>query len=177
MSNKVCSILSFIASAALLFAGCRRVDNVVWSKYASIPEEGWDPVNVIPFFPWPNDSITTTSDRYSLLVSVRFAPTKCPAPLHIVLRQEDDEGHERSDTMLITMRIPEVTPTGRGAYGVYEQTDTAVTGITLRPGYCVELQTLSHPANTSGLLDIGLILSLENGEESFINRIKHLSII
>ncbi|MDE5807215.1 MAG: hypothetical protein K2H76_03800, partial [Muribaculaceae bacterium] len=58
----------FIASAATFFIGCRRVDNVVWSKYAPIPEDGWDPVNVIPFFPWPEDSVTDPADLYDLLV-------------------------------------------------------------------------------------------------------------
>ena len=176
MSLKTSSILSILTSVALFLIGCRRVDNVVWSKYAPIPDEGWDPVNVIPFFPWPNDSVSSPSDRYSLLVSVRFSGSKCPAPLHLVVKQEDDEGNERSDTMRIDIKIPENTPTGRGSYAVFEQTDTAATAITLRPGYCVELQSLSHPANTSGILDIGLILSLENENESFFDKIKHLSI-
>ena len=152
------------------------MDDVVWSKYASLPPEGWDPVNVIPFFPWPEDSVTSPADRYSLLLSVRFTPLRLPAPLHLVMKQEDDSGYEKSDTFRIELKTPALTPTGRGAYGIYESVDTLASGIRLRPGYCVELQSLSVPENTAGISDIGLILSLENGEEGFFKRIQKLPI-
>ena len=152
------------------------MDNVVWSKYAPLPEYGWDPVNVIPFFPWPEDSITDPADRYSLLVSVRFPATRVIAPLHIAVLQEDDTGWSRADTLTVKLLAPENTPMGRGAYGVFEAVDTVSHGITLRPGYSVELQSLSDPERTKGVLDIGLILSLETNNESFINRLQNLKL-
>ncbi|MDE6682053.1 MAG: gliding motility lipoprotein GldH [Muribaculaceae bacterium] len=146
--------------------GCRRVNNVVWSKYAPIPAEGWDPVNVIPFFPWPEDSLNNPSDRYSLLLSVRFSILSNPAPLHLAIHQEDDEGTVKSDTLSIKLSPPPDTPIGKGSYVVYESVDTIDTGIALRPGYCVELQSLSVPENTRGIMDIGLILSVETNNDN-----------
>ncbi|MDE5790895.1 MAG: gliding motility lipoprotein GldH [Muribaculaceae bacterium] len=164
MRHSIRFILLFIASASLLCMGCRRVNNVVWSKYASIPPEGWDPVNVIPFFPWPEDSVNNPSDRYSLLLSVRFSILSNPAPLHLAIHQEDEEGRMKSDTIMLTLSPPEETPVGKGSYVVYETVDTIDTGIPLRAGYCVELQSLSVPENTRGIMDIGLILSEDNNE-------------
>ncbi|MDE7442495.1 MAG: gliding motility lipoprotein GldH [Muribaculaceae bacterium] len=172
MKSKFGIISIILASATLFFSGCRRVDNVVWSKYAPLPTEGWDPINVIPFFPWPEDSIANPADRYSLVVSVRFPATKTFAPLHLAIMQEDESGWSASDTVTINLLPPSNTPTGRGTYGVYEAVDTLTRGITLRPGYCVELQTLSVPERTQGLLDIGLILAIEKENQPLLERIK-----
>ncbi len=155
-------MISVLASAALLSAGCRRVDDVAWSKYTSIPSDGWDPVNVIPFFPWPEDSVTSPSESYSLLLSVRFRPGSNPGPLHLSFLQEDDSGWEKRDTLRLEIDTPATTPTGKGSYGVYETIRTIEPHIRLRPGYSVEIQSLSDPEYTKGIIDIGLILSMEN---------------
>ncbi len=168
----------FIASAAVLLLGCRRVDNVVWSKYASIPEEGWDPVNVIPFFPWPEDSLNNPSDSYSLLLSVRYSILSKPATLHLAVNQENDEGFMKSDTVAVMLTEPKDSPMGKGSYGVYETVDTLFTGIVLRPGYCVELQSLSVPENTRGIMDIGLILSVDDkkNNETLFKKMQNLKL-
>ena len=169
----VTSLLGFL----LLFcASCRRVNNVVWSKYAALPEEGWDPVNVIPFFPWPEDSINNRSDTYSLLLSIRFPALRDSSHIHLALHQEDDTGFISSDTISLVLAPPSNTPVGRGSYGIFETVDTVCRGIRLMPGYTVELQSLSDPENTRKILDIGLILMQENvSEESFFQQIKNIS--
>lgn len=161
MRLKRVAILSGIASAALFSISCRRVDDVVWSKYVEIPSEGWDPINVIPFFPWPEDSITSPSDTYSLTLSVRYSPLHRPAPLHLIVRREADEMPETTDTFRIEMPAPTISPTGRGCYGIFETVDTLFRNIKLQPGMCVELQSLSVTDNSKGITDIGLILSHE----------------
>ncbi|MBD5287885.1 MAG: gliding motility lipoprotein GldH [Bacteroides sp.] len=178
MRLKIRVILLFIASASIIFSGCRRVNNVVWSKYSSIPSEGWDPVNVIPFFPWPVDSVNNPTDRYSLMLSVRFSILSNPSPIHIAVHQEDDEGYSKSDTLTVRLSAPADTPVGKGAYSVYESVDTIDTGLILRPGYSVELQSLSVPDNTKGIMDIGLILSVDanNDTETLFKKIKNLKL-
>lgn len=168
-------ILLAISIIALITCGCRRVNNVVWSKYAPLPEEGWDPINVIPFFPWPEDSMNAPDDRYSLLLSVRFSSTDTPSTLHLALNQECDAGMIRRDTIAVPILAPKEMAMGRGAYGVFETVDTIIRDIKLQPGYCVELQSLSVPENTVGIKDIGLILLLENGQqqESLFKRIQN----
>lgn len=174
MRSRFGIISVILASAALLFSGCRRVDNVVWSKYAPLPTEGWDPINVIPFFPWPEDSIADPADRYSLIVSVRYPATRTFAPLHLAVMQEDESGWSASDTVTMQLLPPPNTPTGRGTYGVYESVDTLARNIALRPGYCVEIQTLSVPERTAGLLDIGLILAIEEERKPLLDRLKDM---
>ena len=170
-------ILFIILSAVAILSGCRRVNNVVWSKYVSLPEDGWDPVNVIPFFPWPEDSIANPGDRYSLILSVRFSPINRPSKLHLVMRQDSDEGGESSDTLAVDLLPPQSTPVGRGTYAVYETVDTLLRGIDLKPGYCVELQSLSMTDNTKGIIDIGMILEVDNDKESsFIERIQNFKL-
>ncbi|MBD5236563.1 MAG: gliding motility lipoprotein GldH [Bacteroidales bacterium] len=162
MRNKQFGIYIICAVAALFWGSCRRVDDVVWSKYISIPEDGWDPMNVLPFYPWPVDSVNNPQDRYSLLLSVRFHEDKCPAPLHLIVIQEDDNGMSRRDTVRMDIRIPKTGPAGKGSYSIFEQSDTILRNIRLTPGYSVELQSLSYSTNTAGLREIGLILSLDN---------------
>lgn len=166
------TVTSLLSLILLFCASCRRVNNVVWSKYAALPETGWDPVNVIPFFPWPEDSINDPSDTYSLLLSIRFSALRDSSRLHLAFHQEDDSGFISSDTISLAIAPPANSPVGRGAYGVFETVDTLCRGIRLNPGYTVELQSLSDPENTRGILDIGLILMQENvKEESIFQRI------
>ncbi|MDE5870117.1 MAG: hypothetical protein K2H18_07775 [Muribaculaceae bacterium] len=171
-------VLLAITIIALTAYGCRRVNNVVWSKYSDLPEEGWDPINVIPFFPWPEDSLTTSDDRYSVLLSVRFSSIDTPTTLHLAVNQESDTGFIHSDTIAVPLLPPVEKVMGRGAYGVFETVDTIIRGVTLQPGYCVELQSLSAPENTVGIKDIGLVLLLENEnqQESFFKKLQNFSI-
>lgn len=170
-------VLLTVTLVAIAMCGCRRVNNVVWSKYTPVPEEGWDPINVIPFFPWPEDSITSPDEKYSLLLSVRFSSLETPTTLHLAVNQEDDNGKHISDTISLPLLPPRERITGRGAYGMFETVDTIIQGISLQPGYCVELQSLSATENTIGIKDIGLVLLLENenNTESFFQRLQNFS--
>ena len=158
--KKGIATVSLIISIILLVA-CRRVESVVWSSYSEIPPEGWDPIHVLGFSPWPEDSVVRPQDRYSLVLSLRFPSRRTIPPLSIVVRQEDNTRFLRADTLVIHPVPPATSPFGQGAYGVYETSDTIARGITLSDGYLVELQNLSPSEDTAGLIDVGLTLFLE----------------
>ena len=93
------------------------------------------------------------------------------------MRQDSDEGGESSDTLAVDLLPPQSTPVGRGTYAVYETVDTLLREIDLKPGYCVELQSLSMTDNTKGIIDIGMILEVDNYKESsFIERIQNFKL-
>lgn len=145
----------------LLLPGCRRVEGVVWSSYTEIPKEGWDPIHVLGFSPWPEDSVCNPSDRYSLVLSLRFPSRQTLPPITLVVNQEDNERTISSDTIVVHPSAPSVNPFGQGSYGVYETADTIARGLKLSEGYLVELQTLSPQEDTAGLMNVGLTLSID----------------
>lgn len=158
----IVTLLSLLA--AIPFESCRRVDNVVWSEFAAVGKKGWDPVMSQEFMPWPFDSVTNPSDRYTLAVCVRHLSRKPLAPLHIIATQEWEDGRSQSDTLRIQLVPPPNTPSGRGAYGIYETLDTLTTDLRLSPGYRVTLRSLSPSEQTRGLTNVGLVLSLSSGK-------------
>ena len=151
-----------LLSASILSGGCRRVGDVVWSEFAAVGRNGWDPVMSQEFMPWPFDSVTNPSDRYTLAVCVRHTSRKPLAPLHLIAIQEWSDGKSVADTLRISLTPPPNTPSGRGAYGIYETLDTLTTDLRLTPGYSVTLRSLSPAAQTRGLTNVGLVLSLSS---------------
>lgn len=154
-------IIHAILIVCLLAAmsGCRRVNEVVWADFKDIPAEGWDPIYVMGFDPWPCDSVNRPGDRYDLTLTVRYSARKRQTPLRLIVRQMSEEALISSDTLTLDIIPPAVHPGGNGAYGVFEFSDTVARNLTLPDGYFVELQSLSPPRPDSGLINIGLSLS------------------
>lgn len=153
--------IGIIMIISLLLPGCRRVEGVVWSSYTDLPPNGWDPIHVLGFSPWPEDSVVNPSDRFNLTLSLRFSARKNLPPITIVVRQEDNMRFLSADTLEIHPAAPASRPFGQGAYGVFETSDTILRNIKLTDGYLIELQSLSPQESTIGLMNIGLTLSLE----------------
>jgi len=147
-------------SALLLFCGsCTRIAGVVWSEFAVIGKDGWDPVMKLDFSPWPFDSVSLPDSRYDLTLCVRHSARKPLAPLHLVVAQEWEDGRTEYDTIRMPLTPPANTPSGRGSYGVYETRDTIASAIRLESDYRVTLTSLSPASQTKGITDIGLVLS------------------
>lgn len=142
----------------LLISGCRRVDNVVYSEFVSFGEEGWNPVRTVEFMPWPLDSVHASSDRYDILVSVRFNPAEAPAALPLLVRQEDNEGNTVTDTLRIPLRDGDGDPLGRRSLVLYDNSVTFRKDTAITEGFALELVSLLPMEKTKGIKDLGIQL-------------------
>lgn len=159
--NAVISTFMIILSGIImLFGSCRRVDNVVYSEFANFDNEGWDPVCVLPFSPWPLDSILNPTDRFDLILTLRYAPNHTSSEIPIEISEEDENGVFTTNRLTVRLRDKNGKPRGRKSLYLYEISDTLRRGMQLSDGYVVNIATLSPSSNTRGLRNLGLTLAL-----------------
>lgn len=159
--NAVITTFMIILSGMItLFGSCRRVDNVVYSEFANFDNEGWDPVCVLPFSPWPMDSILTHADRFDLILTLRYAPNYPSSEIPLEISEEDENGVFATNRLTVRLRDKNGKPRGRKSLYLYEISDTLHRDMQLSDGYVVNIATLSPPSNTQGLRNLGLTLAL-----------------
>lgn len=144
---------------ACTWAGCRRVDNMSYSEAEQFGADGWDPIRIVEFHPWPGDSVVGPNERFDLTLTLRYNADKAQYEIPILLHQEDDHGAISTDTLRLRLRDIHGNPRGRKSLALYEVNDTVRRGFKLTPGYIVELRNLSDRENTVGVLDVGLTLT------------------
>lgn len=149
-----------LSGIIMLFGSCRRVDNVVYSEFANFDNEGWDPVCVLPFSPWPMDSILTHADRFDLILTLRYAPNYPSSEIPLEISEEDENGVFATNRLTVRLRDKNGKPRGRKSLYLYEISDTLRRDMQLSDGYVVNIATLSPPSNTQGLRNLGLTLAL-----------------
>ncbi|MDE7116669.1 MAG: gliding motility lipoprotein GldH [Muribaculaceae bacterium] len=159
--NRAGNICVFFTTCLILLCGsCRRVDDVVYSDFATFDREGWDPVCVIPFFPWPVDSVLSPSDRFDLILTLRYSPADASSVIPLEITEEDENGEIGTHRVSVRLRDKEGKPLGRKSVYLYEVSDTLRRDFALADGYLVGITSLSPLENTRGLRNIGLTLSL-----------------
>lgn len=162
MSKKavITTFMIILSGMITLFGSCRRVDNVVYSEFANFDNEGWDPVCVLPFSPWPMDSILTHADRFDLILTLRYAPNYPSSEIPLEISEEDENGVFATNRLTVRLRDKNGKPRGRKSLYLYEISDTLHRDMQLSDGYVVNIATLSPPSNTQGLRNLGLTLAL-----------------
>lgn len=162
MSKKavISTFLIILSGMMTLFGSCRRVDNVVYSEFANFDNEGWDPVCVLPFSPWPMDSVLNPADRFDLILTLRYAPNHPSSEIPLEISEEDENGVFATNRLTVRLREKNGKPRGRKSLYLYEISDTLRRDMQLSDGYVVNIATLSPPSNTQGLRNLGLTLAL-----------------
>lgn len=146
-----------------LLNSCGRLETVEYSDFREISADGWNPAESLEFTPWPADSLRGHSHSYDIILCVRYS-SRCllrNLPLELETVSLYGKGSQRPDTMRFT--IPLYTKNdrrkGKGPYDVYEVLDTLERGVRLSPGYTLSLTHDLDAASTSGLLNVGLLLT------------------
>lgn len=156
----ITTFMIILSGIIMLFGSCRRVDNVVYSEFANFDNEGWDPVCMLPFSPWPMDSILTHADRFDLILTLRYAPNYPSSEIPLEISEEDENGVFATNRLTVRLRDKNGKPRGRKSLYLYEISDTLHRDMQLSDGYVVNIATLSPPSNTQGLRNLGLTLAL-----------------
>ncbi len=142
----------------ILISGCRRVDNVAFSEFETFGEEGWDPIRVLSFTPWPFDSISDSSDHYDIAVAVRYDPDKSPSYLPLLLKEINAEGETTTDTLRIQLKKPDGTPTGNKSLILCDATSIFRNDTTIQEGYALEIISMLPQERSYGIMNIGVLL-------------------
>ena len=159
--NRARNICVFSMACLILLCGsCRRVDDVVYADFATFDREGWDPVCVIPFFPWPMDSVLSPADRFDLILTLRYSPADASSVIPLEITEEDENGEIETRQVSVRLRDKDGKPLGHKSVYLYEVSDTLRRNFALTDGYSVGITSLSPLENTRGLRNIGLSLSL-----------------
>ncbi len=167
-------LLAAIVVLALLSAGCREVNGVFYSEFRDIPSSGWSPEKPLGFDPWPADS-ADSAGRFDLYMCVRYSGKKPIAPLRARYVCEDESGTLYADTVSFRLFDGNGLPSGRGRYGVYEALVPLTGNFVLRPGFGVDLYSLSPEEDSEGLLGIGVVLA-RSGADPDVTIIKNFSL-
>lgn len=160
MKRSTLRILIWISAALMLqlSAACTADNTVAYSHFEEIPAEGWDPVDLLIFEPWPTDSAEAQHRDYSMDLVLRFSNRKHISLLPIALTIEDENGTLRADTLILRPDSAASGLSSRTQYGVREISLTLDSAVRLSHGYSVSLSPLTPPEASEGLLNIGLIL-------------------
>ena len=164
-------LLLCLLAVTAAFASCRRVENVVYSDFRSFGSDGWDPLGVLSFSPWPMDSLEDVSDRYDLVLTLRYSPETDTRSIPLQISEEDENGVIATGRLNVRLRNADGSNRGRKTLALYEVSDTLRRGMQLPQGYLVELTSLSPIENTTCLRNIGLRLCL-SGQSTRLRRLK-----
>lgn len=156
------TVIALVAALSLMMTtGCRRIGNVVYSRFAAIDADGWNPATVYELNPWPEDSVNPKGSLYDMTICVRYSTARNGKPLDLIVRHYLADGTERDDTMHI--ELPNrLKPGMKQAHGIYEVVDTVTTRMPLEEGYFAELITLTPQERSRGVINVGLTLTLAN---------------
>lgn len=158
MNHRI-TIVTIIASALMIVsAACRRVDDVVYSEFETIPTDGWNPAFVASFAPWPADSVMTPGTRYDLQLTIRYSPSQANTEIPLEITEEDETGITDVRDITVHLRDADGNPRGRKGVFLYEISDTLRKAFTPPAEYLVEIATLSPEANTRGIRNVGVTM-------------------
>lgn len=149
----------------LLTAGCRHVDRVVYSSFADLPSNGWDPLFTPVFHPWPVDSVMSSADRYDVELVVRRSDACRLRSLPVVVEMADSSGRVTADTVVIPLRDEKSAPaplpmikSSRLSRLIGECRDTIARDFHPAPGWNITLYNLLNQTETRGILSIGVVM-------------------
>ncbi len=153
-------ILSFLA---ITNVSCLHTENIVYSEFRNIGEEGIPEDWEYEFSPFPSDSSMAINGRFDLILAIRYTE-ECKAREVAMNIEEFSLGQERPDTLNATLQLFNEfeEPLGKGIYTVYEITDTIRRNIKIVDGYSVSVSSPVPMEKTKGINAIGIILSHVN---------------
>lgn len=153
------------AMLAILFMGigvlsqsCVEGSRPAYSEFADIGTAGWDPIRIIPFSPYPVDSVLLPTDRFDLILTVRHSLRGDEAALPVEIYEESALGSMGTRRISVPLRNSRGEPLGRKGVVLYEVSDTLRRDFTLPPGYELSLTPLVPQSRTRSVRAIGVSL-------------------
>lgn len=143
-----------MAMAAM--TGCGDHDNVAYTRFVNVPDDGWNTLDGREFHPFDEDTLPT--GRYRMLVAMRHSERYPRTAIWLELEQSDSTGVTRLDTISIPVTDSAGRFLGEGHFGLYEVVDTIPGTVSVTPGWQLSIRHIMRDEDVTGLNNIGLIL-------------------
>lgn len=154
-SAKLSAIIAFIA---IFVTSCREVENVAYSDFVAFGTEGWDPLYVIDFSPFPVDSVLEHGEKFDIILTLRYSPKHLAQQIPIEVTEEDEGGVIGTSRISVSLCDADGKPKGKRGIALYEISDTLKRDFVLPEGYMLSLSSLSPSSNTLCLRNLGITL-------------------
>lgn len=148
----------------IFIAGCRKVDNVVYSRIVCFDRNGWDPMVTPAFNPWPGDSTDAVDNPMNVDIVARYSKKCAIESLPLAVETEDETGQLGQDTIILNLKEGKTDP-----FGITESKYRLLERYQLRPGFSILLTSLIDREDTEGLLSIGVMMT--DGAPSILDQI------
>ena len=156
--TRMCAV--FTAGCLLLAAGgCSDARMPAYSHFEQIGTDGWDPLDLIVFEPWPVDSADARLSAFDVDLVLRYSVRLPVSDLPVAVTVEDEDGVLRSDTIIVRYGH-EGNASSRLRYGVREAVVRLENNVRLRDGYAVSLSPVASRECTEGLLNVGHVITV-----------------
>lgn len=139
---------------------------MMWSEFASVDANGWDPLMQIEFTPYPPDSVEMWNRECDVVLCVRYKASAPMADIPLDVTEwsgGDTLSHRRINIPLFRNGIP----AGRGNYAVYETTDSLHIHFLPPQNYSVTVGLPGGCTPPKGIVDIGLTVSVAGSTPRF----------
>lgn len=156
MTNKKQVPLVWIATALmpLMLQGCSGSRPPAYSQFEDVGRDGWDPLDMLVFEPFNRDSLATGQETFDMDLVMRYTSRVPARPLPLALAIEDGDGTTRCDTITV---MP--TRNARSRYGVIESRIRLESDVRIEDILSVSVSTLADRGQSSGLLNVGLVMT------------------
>ena len=139
--------INIIAAFCLLLSSCINSDNILYTDFQSVDEDGW--VN------------NQQADVVVLLV-VRYSEDYDYESLCLVKEEIVSTCDVMTDTIEIRLADPDGRLIGRGQNGLYEVVDTLHRNLRINDYYSLSLAHGMREKSIKGINDIGIIIKKHN---------------
>lgn len=145
-------------SVCFLLGSCRGEDTPAYSEFVAFGSDGWDPICIVGFNPYPNDSLNIKSQRYDLVMTLRYIGKDLTPYVPLEITEENEDGVIATERRIIHLSDSSGTPLGKKGIVLYEISDTLHRAMKIPDGYSISFTTLSPPENTLCLRNLGVSL-------------------
>lgn len=152
----MCAVL--FMGIGVLSQNCTDGNPPVYSEFIDLGTNGWDPINILPYNPYPIDSTMNPGERFDLILTVRYSLRGNDTSLPIQIYEESSLGVVENRRITVPLRNSRGEPLGRKGVVLYEVSDTLRRNFVLPPHYDVSITSLAPRSRTRSIRAIGLTL-------------------
>lgn len=151
--------INIIAAFCLLLSGCLNSDNILYTNFQSVDEDGWMNNQYIEF---QLDSVVNQQTDVDVLLVVRYSEDYDYESLCLVKEEIISNYDVKTDTIEIRLADSDGRLIGRGQNGLYEVVDTLHRSLRINDYYSLSLAHGMREKLIEGINDIGIIIKKHN---------------
>lgn len=151
--------INIIAAFCLLLSSCINSDDIVYTDFQSVDEDGWVNNQYIEF---QLDSVVNQQADVDVLLVVRYSEGYDYELLCLVNEEIVSTCDVKTDTIEIKLADSDGRLIGRGQNGLYEVVDTLHRNLRINDYYSLSLAHGMREKSIKGINDIGIIIKKHN---------------